>query len=166
MRYITKGDLLTLLGPDQANAFTAFMINPESFGVSGAALLEFKVAKQKLDWTHGINLDLPEIQQMIQTFVNLGVFSQETIAILNAVGDNPELDTYSVRIIAQDDIVPGNPYGAELIANNYHCRVDFENVTKGITTTQDFIFDVVPTEQQMLDAISGYVKKLKKDSNT
>ena len=64
MRYLTKGDLLTLLG-DESDQFTTFMLDPASFGVTEPALTKLKIAKQKFDWTGGFDLDLPELQALI-----------------------------------------------------------------------------------------------------
>lgn len=102
---------------------------------------------------------------MVLMLNSLGVISNESINNINSVADNPEFDTYTVQIIAQDDITAGNPYGAELNGQYYYCKVDFINNTKETTTTEQFVFDKIPNNEEMLEAISLKVKQLKKLSN-
>ena len=61
---ITKGSLLTALGSD-GDKFTAFMLDPASFGVNEPDITRLKIAKQKLDWTSNIETTLPEIVDLI-----------------------------------------------------------------------------------------------------
>jgi hypothetical protein len=151
MKYLTKGDLLKLIGPETADSFTAFMSSPESFGVTGDLLTKLHLAKQQFDWTNGIDIDDPAIQQLLPVLSGYGVFSQETLDALNAVPDIPELDSYVVNVIAQDDITVSNVGGAVQAGNRWAVQFDFVNNTKGTTVSETEHFDVCP-DMDMLNA--------------
>ena len=160
MKYLTKGDLLTILG-DESSAFTAFMLDPSQFGVQEPLLTTLKLEKQKFDWTNGVNIDLPQVQTLISILRGYGVISEATVSAINDTPDIPELDSFTVNIIAQDSITEANRYGAEMRGSNYYTKVDFLNSTKGTLVTEEFIFDRVPTEEEMNAAIMQHIKHLK-----
>jgi hypothetical protein len=160
MKYLTKGDLLTLLD-DEASAFTAFMMDPAQFGVQEPLLTTLKLEKQKFDWTNGVDVGLPQVQALVSVLQGYGVISAEKAAAIHATPDTPELDSFTVNILAQDEITEANRYGAEMRGSNYYTKVDFLNDTKGEVVTEEFIFDRVPSEAEMTAAIMQHIKHLK-----
>lgn len=149
MKYLSKGELLIALG-NSADKFTEFFISPETFGVSGDTLLEMKVAKQKLDWTNTVNLELPEIKNMISLLTQYGVVSQTDADNVMNTQDRSDGDIYVITIKAQDDITVNNIFGAVLIDNMYDVRVIFNNKTAGTTLEEHFRYATLPT----IDAIN------------
>lgn len=97
MKYLTKGELLPLLG-DSSSSFTAFMIGPETFGVTEPTLTELRVAKQKLDWTSGINIELPEVQELISMLEMYGAISNLSADAVRNTPDRKDADDYIVTI--------------------------------------------------------------------
>jgi hypothetical protein len=160
MKYLTKGDLLTILS-DEASAFTAFMMDPTQFGVTEPLLTTLKLEKQKFDWTNGIDVGLPQVQSLLAVLQGYGVISAEKAEAVNAIPDTPELDSFTVNILAQDDITESNRYGAEMRGSSYYTKVDFVNTTKNELITEEFIFDRVPSKEEMNAAIMQHIKHLK-----
>jgi hypothetical protein len=153
---ITKGELLTALGED-GNKFTAFMLDPASFGVQEPDLSKFRVAKQKLDWTASIETDLPEIAQLIALMRSLGIFSDKNIADILSVNGS---SNYIINVLAQDNITDSNIYGAVQVGASWRVRVDFVNQTSGEVFAEDFVFDAVPGDQ-LRTAIDDHIKTLR-----
>lgn len=160
MRYITKGDLLALLG-DKANTFTMFMLDPTAFGVTEPMLSGLRIAKQQFDWTSGLNLDLPEIQQLISVIHEFGGIDQECVDKLSTIADSPELDSFMVVIKAQDDITLTNSYGAVVDANKYRVTAEIRNNTKHQTFAEDFFFDYIPVAEDINNVLSARIRQLK-----
>lgn len=160
MRYLTKGDLLTLLD-DEADQFTMFMMDPASYGVTGDLLTKLKVAKQKFDWTGGLNIDLPELQKLIGLLISLGIISQAKKDALDAVVDNPNLDSFTIYIKALDDVTPLNQTGAIQEGNFWKVSAQFKNVTKNTILDELFVFDRMPTIQEVTETISKHIKMLR-----
>jgi hypothetical protein len=153
---ITKGSLLTALGSD-GDKFTAFMLDPASFGVTEPDITRLKIAKQKLDWTSNIETTLPEIVDLISLMLSHQIFTQSNIDAINAIDGQ---DNYIINVIAQDNITVENIYGAVLEGSSWKVKVDFVNTTLNKTHQELFIFDTLP-EEQLQEAISSYIKMLK-----
>ena len=160
MKYLTKGELLLVLG-DRADVFTAFMLNPESFGITEPVLTKLKIAKQKLEWTNSINVDLPEIQELMQLLLTVGVFTQENVDAINSTIDRSDNDDYLIIIKAQDDITETNITGAVYNGDSWEVCVDFNNKTKAVTITELFKFSYCPSEEDIKQAIKQKIKQLK-----
>jgi hypothetical protein len=153
---ITKGELLTILGTD-GDKFTAFMLDPASFGVAEPYLSKLKVAKQKLDWTTSVETDLPEIAELIDLLLNFGIFTDQNIIDINSFDGIPN---YNISVIAQDDITDTNIYGAVQDGSSWVVKVDFTNITTNKLITENFVFDT-PPEDQLRIAINNHIKLLK-----
>ena len=160
MRYLTKGDLLTLLG-SEANAFTAFMLDPASFGVTEPVLTGLKIAKQKFDWTGGINLDLPEVVQLTDMLVASGVISASKKELLSLVVDASDLDSYIVQVLAMDEVTIQNQFGVEKYGDLWRVQVVFQNTTKGTEHAETFVFDTEPSVNFVSEKIAAQVKQLR-----
>ena len=164
MKYITKGDLLLLLG-DSASTFTQFLLNPAGLGVTEPLLSKIQILKQKFDWTNGIHIDTPEIQQVMQILLAYHVITQQNVDDINSVADNPYLDTYAIYILAQDDITLENQYGATYQDTGYKVTVKFKNNTKNTSSQEDFYFDTIPQQEDINTVISNRIRELKQVHN-
>ena len=153
MRYLSKGELLTMLGSD-SNAFTAFMLDPASFGVTGQGLIDLKVAKQKLDWTDTIDIDMPEVQNMLLMLQSLSVISPANLAKINSISDRQASELFIVTVKALADITLQNQYGAK--QNGQYWTVDFEfkNNTTGLVIIHTENFSESPTT----DILNSFVE--------
>jgi len=161
MKYLTKGELLLALG-ESADKFTAFMISPEMFGVTGDAVMALKVAKQKLDWTNTIDLGLPEIVGMVDMLVQYGVVTQADVDNVMNTPDRSEGDVYLITVKAQDDISVGNIYGAVQVFNYWTVKVVFHNKTTGEDTEVVESFDKIPTEDDIKAFVNARVIEMKR----
>lgn len=128
MKYITKGDLLSLLG-DDAEKFTLFLDDPASFGVAGDLLTEMKIAAKQFGWTNGIDFGSARVQGLLAILFGYGIISQETINRLNDTPDLPEMDDIVVNMISQDDIIAENIGGTEYDGNAWRVEFEFANLT-------------------------------------
>lgn len=160
MKYVTKGDLLILLG-DDAGKFTLFLDDPASFGVVGDLLTEMKIAAKQFGWTNGLDFGSARVQGLLAILFGYGIISQATVDRLNAIPDLPEMDDIIVNVIAQDDITTSNIGGAVMAGSRWVVQFDFVNDTKATTISEMEHFDVCP-DMEMLNAhATQRVKQLK-----
>jgi len=159
MKNITKGQLLVLLGTS-ANAFTAFMVDPASFGIVEPQLSELRVAKQKLDWSNSIDVDLPEVKNLMSLLVQSGVIkSTDVDAINNYTVVEKE---YTINIIPQDTVTLTNVYGAVKNVNGmYEVRADYKIASTGVVITQLHTFTSIPNKNIINATIEAEIKRLK-----
>jgi len=160
MKYLTKGELLLALG-NSADKFTAFLMSPEAFGLTGDNLMAIKVAKQKLDWTNTIDLGLPEIVTMVAMLVQYGVVTQADADNVMNTPDRKDGDVYLITVKAQDDISVENIYGAVMVDGMYDVRVLFNNKTTGLIVEEHFRYTELPTDTMVKDDVANKVKILK-----
>ena len=160
MKYLTKGELLQTLG-ESANSFTMFMMNPESFGVTEPMLTKVRVAKQKLDWTNSVDLDTPEIIEMVGLLVTAGVVTQSDADAIMATPNRVGNDLYYVTIKAQDVITVDNAYGAVLDEGMYSVRVLFRNGSTQEIVEEFFRYTDKPTQEMIDSAIADKITLLK-----
>ena len=161
MRYLSKGELLTILGSD-SNAFTAFMLDPASFGVTGQGLIDLKVAKQKLDWTDTIDIDMSEVQNMLLMLQSLSVISPTTLAKINSIEPRKASDLFIVNIIALDVITVSNRYGAKLVNGMHSVDVAFTNNRTKAKYYETFMFTSSPSSTDINDAINNKIADIKR----
>ena len=163
MKYLTKGELLVLLGSN-ADKFTEFMIDPSKFGITEPLLGMIKVAKQKFDWTNSIDLSLPELQSMFQLLVSVSVLSSQNVADILAVADRSTdgSDIYLIVVRAQDNITNENIYGSHFDGNMWQVKASIKNNTTNFAWDEDFCFDKEPTENDIRDAVDSYIKDKKR----
>lgn len=160
MKYLSKGELLTLLGED-ADKFTLFMMQPESFGITGETLTAVKIAKQKLDWTNTIDMGLPEIITLANMLESFNVISKTSKDSILNIPDRKDGDVYMVNILAQDDITPENIYGAVYDGNTWNVVVKFINRTSGEEIEIMEKFDYAPEKEDVDAFIHNTIKDLK-----
>lgn len=160
MKYLTKGELLTILG-DDANKFTLFMMNPESFGVSGDVLIAVKIAKQKLDWTNTIDMGLPEIIMLANMLESFNVITKTSKDNILNIPDRKDADVYMVNILAQDDITAENIYGAVYDGNTWNVVVKFINKSTNEEIEIMEKFDYIPEKEDIDVFIHNTIKDLK-----
>lgn len=161
MKYLTKGELLLTLG-NSANSFTAFMMNPEVFGVTEPNLTALRVAKQKLDWTASIDIGLPEIQGLIDLLQGLGVVALEDVDRVRNTPDKAEYDQYLIYVKAQDIITASNIYGAVFDGNSWKVVVDYYNQTKDNHIVEDAYFSNEPSIEEVNALINNRVTEMKR----
>jgi len=161
MKYLTKGELLTTLG-SSANNFTAFLMNPEGFGVTEPTLTMLRVAKQKLDWTNSIDLELEEIPMLIGMLVQYGVVTQSDADAVMNTPDRKDGDMYLITVKAQDDITVENIYGAINVGNHWSVTIDLINKTKNEIITLVETFDVIPTQEMITSFVNTRIVELKR----
>jgi hypothetical protein len=154
MRLVTKGELLTALGAS-SDRFTAFMLDPVSFGVPEEYLLGLKIAKQKLDWTGSVDMDLPEIQGLTGLLISFGVIAQSDVDAVRATAPAG----YTLTVLAQDTITVDNIFGAVQEGSFWSVRVNFLNATTGESLTETFVFDAPPSSLE--EAIDSHIQMLK-----
>lgn len=160
MKYLSKGELLTLLGED-ADKFTLFMMQPESFGVTGQTLTAIKIAKQKLDWTNTIDMGLPEIIALTNMLESFNVISKTSKDNILNIPDRKDGDVYMVNILAQDDITVENIYGAVYDGNTWNVVVKFINKSSSEEIEIMEKFDYRPEKEDIDTFIHNIIKDLK-----
>lgn len=146
MRLISKGDLLVLLG-ESSNSFTRFLTAPEEFGLQGDWLDKIKIAKQKFDWATNLDLDLPEVKELITLLFNIEILNREDVGKLNAWRGEPDSQFYEINIRPLDTITTSNVYGFEKTGANFTCRVDFVNSSTQRTHIEYFSYPEIPEEE-------------------
>lgn len=160
MKYLTKGELLTILG-DDANKFTLFMMDPESFGLAGDVLTAVKIAKQKLDWTNTVDMEMPETITLANLLESYGVISMSTKQQILNVPNRKDADVYIVNILAQDEITVENVYGVVYDGNTWNVRIKFINKSSGEEYEEIEKFDYIPQKNDIDYFIYQKIKELK-----
>jgi len=160
MRYLTKGELLIMLG-EYSNSFTTLLMNPESFNLPADICSLIHITKQKLDWTNSIDMDLPEIKQLAQLMEQLGIIPQTLIDELTSVPDRKDYDFYMITVRAQDDITIDNIYGAISDGSTWLVKVEFTNKTSGSTIIEDFRFTEIPSTDLINSVVANRISELK-----
>ena len=160
MKYITKGEVLLTL-EDNGVKLTQFLVAPETFGVNEPLITQIKVIKQQFDWTAGIIIDSPYIQQMLQVFENYNIITANDLDKLNHISDDPSMDTFFVYVLAQDDITLDNQYGAVQNINGFKVTATFKNISKGTSITEDFYFDYIPLQPDIDTTLANRIQDLK-----
>ena len=162
MRYLSKGELLTMLGTE-SDKFTAFMLDPASFGVTGTGLTNLKVAKQKLDWADTIDIDMPEVQNMLTMLQSLSVISPATLAKINSIEPRKASDLFIVNTIALDAVTVTNKYGAKLLQNGmYSVDATLTNNRPKAKYYETFMFTSSPTTTDINGAINNKIADIKR----
>jgi len=161
MKSLTKGELLLTLG-DSANSFTAFLMNPEAFGVVEPVLTSIRVAKQKLDWTSSINIELPDVQELIGLLESIGVVSSDSANAVRNTPDRKDLDDYLITIKAQDEITASNIYGAVFDGNMWLVRIDYYNATKNEHIIEDSYYSSEPLEEDVHNTVNSRIVEMKR----
>lgn len=161
MKYLTKGELLMLLG-DSSSKFTEFMMLPENFGLTGDSALAIKVAKQKLDWASTIDLEMLEVIDMMNLVVTLGITTQSTMDTIMSTEDRESGDLYIVNIIALSDIVLENQYGVIEKDGMFSVDVTFRNSRTNELQPEILVFTELPTTTTMSIAIETKLQELRR----
>lgn len=161
MKYLTKGELLLALG-DSANNFTSFMISPEHFGITEPTLTTIKVVKQKLDWAASINIELPEVQELINMLEVYGVITKANADLVRNTPDRKGADDYIITVKAQDEITADNIYGAAFDGNMWLVRIDYYNATKNEHIIEDSYYSSEPLEEDVHNTVNSRIVEMKR----
>ncbi len=161
MRYLSKGELLTMLGTE-SNAFTAFILDPASFGVTGQGLIDLKIAKQKFDWTDTIDIDSPEVQNILLMLQSLSIISPANLAKINSIEPRKAGDLFIVNIIALDVITVSNQYGVKQVNGMYSVDAIFTNNRTKAKYYETFMFTSSPSSTDINDAINNKIADIKR----
>jgi hypothetical protein len=160
MKYLTKGELLGLIGSD-ADKLAALFTFPEDY-VPAEQVKMIKILATKFTWSAGFDFNDPVVVGTMSSLQAMGILTQESLDRLMATPDLPERDDYVITIKALDDVTLGNVSGASYDGTRFTVLADFINQTKNFTITEALYFDSSPSLDEIVSACAERIKALRR----
>lgn len=160
MKYLTKGEMLGLIGTD-ADKLAALFTFPEDY-VPADQVKNIKILATKFNWSAGFDFSDPIVIGSMQMLQAMGVLTLDSLNILLSIPDLPERDTYEINITALDDITVDNVGGASYDGTRWTVIASFINSTKNFTITEALYFDAAPDMDAISYACAERIKSLRR----